>query len=132
MVRSSSELGQRRFAAAAESARRRGHPLDLGAAELQLTGGELGERDGDDAVERGPAGGERRDDAADERRRLAGPGRGFDDQRRVEVGRDAIALRLIGERRVAHGMPRSRARAARRSCGLRFWRTSSYGPQTDR
>ena len=40
--------------------------------------------------------------------------------------------RLIGERRAGHGRPRSRARSARRSCGLRFWRTSSYGPQTNR
>ena len=52
----------------------------------------------DDAVELRPAGGERRHHAADERRRLAGAGRRLDDSVVVEVGRDAVALGLIGER----------------------------------
>ena len=46
---------------------------------------------------------------------------GLDDERRVEVGRDARALGLIGER--AHGRLRRRVSAFSRSSGRysRFW-----------
>ena len=102
--------------------------------ELQLARRELGERDRDDAGELRAAGDERRHHAADERGRLAGPRGRLDDERRVEVGRDAGALRLIGERgrrgvrgRRAHGIPRRRTSACRlgRSFGFRLSRTFS-------
>ncbi len=93
--------------------------------QLELAGGELRERDGDDVIELGTACGERRHHAADERRRLARACRGLDHERAVEIRRDAIALGLIGEPNVGHGIPRRRVSALRRSRGLRFTRASS-------
>src|SRR5262249_19974776 len=64
--------------------------LDLGAqAKLHLARGLLGEGHGDEvaaaARERRAARSEEGEDAFDERRRLAGPGRSLDDERRAEV-----------------------------------------------
>ena len=72
--------------------------LDLGAqAQLELACRQLSEGHGDHVRELGLTRDERRDDAADERRRLAGTGSRLDDQRRVEIATNAIARRLIRE-----------------------------------
>jgi hypothetical protein len=107
--------------------------LDRGAqAELQLAGRRFREGDGDDAVEVRVPGHERRHDATDELGRLARPGRGFDHERRVELAADAVALRLIGEGGIHHGIARRRVSWARRSVGFLLARTSSCGPHTGR
>src|SRR5262249_37062292 len=52
----------------------------------------------------------------------------LDDERGVEIVRDAIARVLIDE--AIHLSLRSFTRSARRAGGFRLVRTSSYGPQT--
>ena len=66
--------------------------------ELELAGGLLRERDGDDVADVRLALGDDVDDPPDERRRLAGAGRGFDDERRVESGGDERASVEIARR----------------------------------
>ncbi len=75
-------------------------------AELHLARRLLGERHGDDLAERGATCANDGDDAADERRRLPRAGGGLDDQRRVEIVRDAAAGLCVGER-LRHGSFRS-------------------------
>jgi hypothetical protein len=69
--------------------------------ELQLARGGVRERDGDHVIEPRAAGGEERDHPLHELRRLPGPGRRLDDERRVEVVADAVARVLVREAR--HG-----------------------------
>ena len=123
---SSSARARSRRRAAGDVRRRCTRVLDLlREPELELAGGGLGEGHRDDAGQLGATAHDRRDDAVDQRRRLPGAGRRLDDQRGVEVGRDAIARRLIGERR--HRSPRSvRSSWIRGSfAGLRCQRVSS-------
>ena len=80
--------------------------LQLGAqAQLHLAGGQVGEGQRKDPVERGPAAAHQGDDARHQLGRLPGAGGGLHDQRRVEIAPDAIAGGLVGER--PHGIPRS-------------------------
>ena len=104
-------------------------------AELQLARRRVGEGDGDHAVEAAPARGEHGHHAAHELARLAGPRRGLDHERPVEIVADAVARGLIGEGPRpggGHGSARRRFSSARRAAGLRALRRSSYGPQTGR
>src|SRR5438128_9876352 len=71
--------------------------LDLLAQpKLQFAGGLFSESHRDHTVEGGAAGGDNRDDTADQRRGLAGAGGGLDDERGVEVGADVFAHTRIG------------------------------------
>ena len=63
-------------------------------AQLQLAGGLFAERDGHDLADRGALVRDQRDDAADQLGGLAGAGRGFDNQRLVELGGDQLAVLL--------------------------------------
>ena len=94
--------------------------LDLRAeAELHLAGGLLGEGDGDERAQRGLARSQEREDALDERGGLAGAGRGLDDERGVEIVRDARAGLVIDELcDSAHFCLRSSRRGFRRSFEL--------------
>ena len=105
--------------------------LDLLAeAQLQLPGRLLRERDRHDAVERGAAGADQGQDAADQHRRLARPRAGFEQEGGVEVADDAVADGLVG-RRARHWMSRRRLNAASRgSADLRCARSSRNGPHT--
>ena len=105
--------------------------LDLEAQpQLHLAGRLLGERDRDGARERATAASDQADDAADQRRRLAGPGRGFDEECRAELGKDPRSRVRVSE--VGHGNARTALSGSRFPCGLRAERYSSYGPQTTR
>ena len=104
--------------------------------QFQLAGGLLGERDRDD-LSRRPSRGRRDDahDAVDERGRLAGAGRGLDDERgrrgrgdelaglRVAIGevvRDAPLMASLAarpDRRAVRGLPRGVARLVRAADG---------------
>jgi hypothetical protein len=102
--------------------------LDLGAeTKLHLAGRLLGEGDGDQGLERGLAGPEKREDALDQRRRLAGACGSLHDERDVEIVRDAIARGGVDEGGSGgrHFCLRSATRSFRRSPGLRFVRISS-------
>ena len=57
----------------------------LAQAQLQFAGGLFAERHRDDLTDRGALMLDQRDDAADQFGGLAGSGRGFDDQRLVEL-----------------------------------------------
>ena len=108
----------------------------LAQAQLQLAGGLFGERHGDDLVHRRAAGREHAEDAVDELGRLAGAGRGFDDERVVEIrrrsrgaprrrrGRDAGVIASTSARSDRPGRsgscgPPAPLRAARRPSGSR-------------
>ena len=76
----------------------RAFSISRAQAELHLAGGLLGERDGDDAVERRRVPlRSTREDALDQRGRLAGAGGGLDDERRVEVVAMRARARCVGE-----------------------------------
>ena len=103
--------------------------------QLQLAGGLLGERHGDDLLHRRAPGREHAQDAIDELRRLAGAGRSLDDERVVEVFDDRTASRGVGQvrrGRARHRIDLSASRSASRSLDLRLTRSSSRGPHTGR
>src|SRR5579863_3906611 len=115
--------------------------LDLLAQpKFQFTGRLFSEGYGDDAVETAAAGGDNRDDAADQRRGFAGAGGGFNDKRGIEVVADTFAHTRVGKRRCGdygcvaggdrHRIALSRVRPATFACAslpssLRLTRCSS-------
>ena len=109
----------------------RARPLDLEAQpQLHLAGRFLCEGDRDGARHRATAASDQADDAADQRRRLAGPGSRFNEEGRAEFGRDPRSRVRVSE--VGHGNARTALSRSRFPCGFRAERYSSYGPQTTR
>ena len=99
--------------------------LDVGAeTQLQLARCGVREGDRDHAVQAPAACHEDGHHAADELGRLPGPRRSLHDERRFEIGPDALARGLVGERH-DHLSARRRVRSASCSGGLRATRTSS-------
>ncbi len=123
------ESSQRRGEALALLGRAfRARRLQLAAqAQLHLARRQVGEGDGQDAVEPGAPRAHQLDDARHQLGGLARPGRRLDDESGVQVAADALAGRLV-----LHGIPRSLIKGCSRSCDLRFTRCSSCGPQTAR
>jgi hypothetical protein len=110
--------------------RRAALAIDLGAqAQLHLAGRLVGEGDRDDAFQLRPPGPDERQDAPDQRRGLAGPGRGLDHEGGVEIVPDALARRGVGQHR-RHGCFLSRTSGSIRRESLRAERCCSYGPHT--
>ena len=118
-----------RCAASSSSGRCAARALEpLAQPQLQLAGRFLGERHRDDLADLRAARGEDADDPLDQLRRLAGAGRGFDDEgRRRGRGDEGARLRSVSavvgpdlQRRVmASPSARSDRRAARAACARR-------------
>ena len=108
--------------------------LDLGAEpQLHLARCFLGEGDRDDFAEPRAALSHHHHDALDQHGRLAGAGRRFDHEGRVEFVEQLRARGLIA--RNLHGMPRNVRRSfnsARMPLRVRTRRRSSSGPQSAR
>ena len=105
----------------------------LPQAQLQLAGGLLGERHGEDLADLGRARRQHVDDAGDQLRRLPGAGRRLHEEALAERRPDALARRgvdQLGSRR--HGSLRSTCRSTSFVSSLRRARTSSQGPHTAR
>ena len=100
--------------------------------EFELTSGLFRERDGDHFVDTGLARPDEPYDPPHQLGRLPCSGRGFDDERVVQRIADQIAGCLVGERRCAHGRPRSAIRSARAPAFFLPARRSSDGPHTGR
>ena len=106
-MRASSSSSSARSSRVALFGRRvRSRLLDLEAQpQLHLAGRFLGEGDRDGPRERATPASDQPDDAADERGRLAGPGRRFDEEGRAELGKDPRSRVRVGE--VGHGDART-------------------------
>src|SRR5438067_2317427 len=100
-------------------------------SQLQFAGGFFRERDGDDFANFGAAGFDDADDSAHQLGRLAGAGRGLDDQRVVQARLDGVAIFLIGKLH-AHGRLLKSRRSAICCFDLRAARRSWSGPHTVR
>src|SRR5437870_9753379 len=92
---------------------------------------QVGEGDGQDAIERGPAGADERDDPRHELGGLAGASSRLHYQGSAEIRLDALPRPGVGEGG-GHGMLLSCTRACSASGGLRRVRFHSEGPQTAR
>ncbi len=103
-------------------------------AQLQLAGGLFAERDGNDLIDRGALVRDQSHNAANQLRRLAGAGGGFDNQRLVELAGDELAVLLatLALRGVEglHGIFLSASRSAKSFASLRRVRRSSSRPHT--
>ena len=111
---------------------RRARLLQLGSqAQLHFTRRQVGEGDGQDAIERGPAGADERDDPRHELGGLAGASGRLHHQGGAEIRLDALPRPGVGEGG-GHGMLLSCTRACSASAGLRRVRFHSEGPQTAR
>ena len=97
--------------------------------ELHLAGGEIGEGDRENAIERGAPAAHQGDDARHQLGGLAGARRGLDDEGGVEIAPDPLPGSGVGELR-HHGIPRRCTSGASASAGLRRVRAHSEGPHT--
>ena len=128
-VRFLEALHRRRQARRGNTGGSRARVLELLAQpQLELAGRLLGERDGDDLIDPGPAGLDQPHDALHEFGGLAGAGGGLDDQRAVQRVADEGAVAGVGVG--AHGILRRTSRSG--TSGLRRVRANSSGPHTAR
>src|SRR6478752_2926669 len=110
------------------AARRVASAVELRAQpQFDLTGSLFGEGDRDHAIQAGLSRTDHGRDPRDERSRLAGTRRGFDDQRLAQLTLDALSRVRVDQ--FGHGSARSLSRGSRRTTSLRSTRSRSYGPQ---